>query len=73
MELNEEIEDFTATIPKVFSKLKTLNFNLSNFKPNGAWLLRESNYTNVLNGLYDGKQDIWEELKEKERLRNGTT
>ena len=75
MELYSEIEDFTETIPDVFEKLKTLDFDLPNFNPNSAWLLRENNYTNVLNGLYDGKRktDIWSELKEKERLRNGTT
>lgn len=75
MELNTEIEDFPNTITPAFEKLKSLEFDLPNFNPNAAWLLRDDNYTNVLNGLYDGKkkQDIWEELKEKERLRNGKT
>lgn len=74
MELNAEIDGFIDTIPEVFAKLKKIDFDLPNFNPNGVWLLRESNYTNVLNGLYDGKQktDIWEELRQKERLRNGT-
>lgn len=75
MELNTEIEDFPNTITTAFEKLKTLDFDLPNFNPNAAWLLRDDNYTNVLNGLYEGKkkQDIWEELREKERIRNGTT
>lgn len=75
MELNTEIEDFPNTITTAFEKLKTLDFDLPNFSPNAAWLLRDDNYTNVLNGLYEGKkkQDIWEELREKERLKNGTS
>lgn len=75
MELNADIEGFVETIPETFERLKNIDFDLPNFNPNGAWLLRDNNYTNVLNGLYNGKKktDIWEELKEKERMRNGTT
>jgi predicted nucleic-acid-binding Zn-ribbon protein len=75
MELNADIEGFVETISETFERLKNIDFDLPNFNPNGAWLLRDNNYTNVLNGLYNGKKktDIWEELKEKERMRNGTT
>ena len=63
MELNSEISDFTETITTAFLKVKNINFDIPNFKPNGGWLLKEDNYTNVLNGMYD-KCDKKEESKD---------
>ena len=57
MELNSEIPEFMDTITTAFLKVKNINFDFENFTPNGGWLLKENNYTNVLNGMYDNRQE----------------
>lgn len=71
-ELNRDIENFKETIPVVLSKLKNVDFGFDNWKPTASWLLKDSNYTAVLNGTYDKqeKKSVWEELRER---HNGTT
>lgn len=71
-ELASDIEEFKETIPVTLEKLKNIDFGFENFTPNANWLLKDSNYTAVLNGTYDKqkKKTIWEELKER---HNGTT
>lgn len=72
VELCADIDDFKGTIPIVFQKLKNIDFGFENWKPTANWLLKDSNYTAVLNGTYDKqrKKTVWEELKER---HNGTT
>lgn len=57
VELNSDIPDFPATIPAALAKLKKIEFDLPNFNPNANWLLKNDNYTAVLNGTYDKKED----------------
>ena len=75
IELASCIDGFSETIPIVMGKLKNIDFGFENFTPNVNWLLKENNYTTVLNGAYDkqNKRNIFDELREKERLKNGTT
>ena len=73
VELCADIEDFTQTIPVVFAKMKSIDFGFSNWKPTVSWLLKDSNYTAVLNGAYDkqGSKSALADFfrEEKERLR----
>lgn len=75
MELNADIDGFIETIPEVFEKLKNITFDVPNFNPNGIWLLRDSNYANVLNGLYDKRTnkviDEWYEKTKAELAAKG--
>ena len=71
MELNSDIPDFKETIPIALEKLKNIEFDLPNFTPTANWLLREDNYTAVLNGTYDKKKTIWEELREERNIEDG--
>lgn len=71
IELASDIEDFKDTIPIVIEKLKNIDFGFENFTPNVNWLLKDSNYTAVLNGTYD-KQETAEE-KILRRLRERST
>ena len=63
MELNSDIPEFMDTITKAFTKIKNIDFDLPNFTANGCWLLKENNYTNVLNGMYD-RNETKEESKD---------
>lgn len=71
VELCADIDDFKGTIPIVFEKLKNIDFGFENWKPTANWLLKDSNYTAVLNGTYD-KQETAEE-KILRRLRERST
>lgn len=75
IELCADIDDFKGTIPIVFEKLKNIDFGFENWKPTANWLLKDSNYTAVLNGTYDkqNKRTVFDELRERERAKNGTT
>lgn len=63
VELNEEIENFGDTIPTVLQRLKRINFKDIGFKPMANWLLKDSNYTSVLNGEYENPEQM-----EKDRI-----
>lgn len=69
VELCADIEDFKGTIPIVFEKLKNIDFGFENWKPTANWLLKDSNYTAVLNGTYDKQESaesrIIRELRER--------
>ena len=75
IELCADIEDFKETIPIVLGKMKDIDFGFENWKPTASWLLKDSNYTTVLNGTYDkqNKRTVFDELRERERVKNGTT
>ena len=72
-ELSSDIEDFKETIPVVLSKMKDIDFGFENWKPTASWLLKDSNYTAVLNGSYDRqkKETIFDRWR-KEELNNDT-
>ena len=72
MELNSDITDFKETIPIALKKLKEVNFDFPNFTPTANWLLKEDNYTAILNGAYDKKKDKFD-LYREELARNGQT
>ena len=72
-ELSSDIEDFKETIPVVLSKMKDIDFGFENWKPTASWLLKDSNYTAVLNGSYDRqkKETIFDRWR-KEELNDDT-
>ena len=51
-------EEFETTLPIVFESLKKMNFEEIGVKPDNSWLLKDDNYTKVLEGM-------WEPQKEK--------
>lgn len=67
-ELSSDIEDFKGTIPIVLKKLKEVDFGFDNWKPTASWLLKDSNYTAILNGAYDKqkKQTIFDKWRSEE-------
>lgn len=71
-ELSADIEDFKNTIPVAINKLKNIDFGFDNYTADVNWLLKDSNYTAVLNGVYDTKQNkedaVFERLREKAGL-----
>lgn len=64
-ELSADIEEFEKTIPLALSKLKNIDFGFDNYTPDVNWLLKDSNYTAVLNGVYDAKDKKGNEVMEK--------
>ena len=68
-ELNAEIEDFENTIPIVLKRLKEINFKNIGFKPSVDWLLKNTNYTSVLNGEYEKEKSNLIAVLEQERER----
>lgn len=67
IELSHEVKNFENTIPIVLEKLKNLDFNLPNFKPNHMWLLSNDNYMKVYSGMYDKTSKIGEQNGENQR------
>ena len=67
-ELSSDIEDFKGTIPIVLKKLKEVDFGFDNWKPTASWLLKDSNYTAILNGAYDKqkKQTIFDRWRSED-------
>lgn len=67
-ELSSDIEDFKGTIPIVLAKMKEIDFGFDNWKPTASWLLKDSNYTAILNGAYDKqkKQTIFDKWRSEE-------
>lgn len=72
-ELSADIEDFENTIPVAISKLKNIDFGFDNYTPDVNWLLKDSNYTAVLNGVYDAKEkkgdSVIEEWYKNEKVK----
>lgn len=69
-ELSSDIEDFKETIPVVLEKMKHIDFGFDNWKPTASWLLKENNYTTVLNGTYDKQESKEDEIFRRLRERN---
>ena len=69
-ELSSDIEDFKETIPIVLEKMKHIDFGFDNWKPTASWLLKENNYTTVLNGTYDKQESKEDEIFRRLRERN---
>lgn len=71
IELASSIDDFEETIPVVIEKLKNIDFGFENFKPTVNWLLKDSNYTAVLNGTYDKQESaedaVFRRLRERDQ------
>ena len=65
MELNSEIPDFKETIPTAIERLKNLKFSLPNFTPTANWLLKDDNYTAIMNGTFEQKKDEFDIYCEK--------
>ena len=72
MELNSDIPDFKEAIPIALEKLKNVKFDIPNFTPTANWLLKDDNFTAVLNGAYDKTKDKFD-LYREELARNGQT
>ena len=55
IELSAEIDDFKETIPIVLQKIKNKKWNFADGQKDVSinWLLKDSNYTAVLNGAFD--------------------
>ena len=70
IELASSIDDFEETIPVVIEKLKNIDFGFENFKPTVNWLLKDSNYTAVLNGTYDKQESAEDAVFRRLRERN---
>lgn len=66
MELNAEIPAFLETIPIAVERLKNIDFDIPNFTPTANWLLKDDNYTAIMNGAYEKKESMFEKLR-KER------
>lgn len=67
MELNAEIPSFLETIPIAVERLKNIDFDIPNFTPTANWLLKDDNYTAIMNGAYEKKESTFDRLrKEKE-------
>lgn len=73
LELSTDIENFRETIPIVLEKMKAIDFGFDNWKPTSSWLLKENNYTAILNGTYDKQKKLsaFDELRE--RQKNGSS
>lgn len=70
IQLAGDIENLNEHIPIAISKLKNINFPDINFKPSANWLLKESNFTRVLNGEFDAQEsdeDLFKELRAREQ------
>ena len=70
IELASSIDDFKETIPVVIGKLKNIDFGFDNFKPTVNWLLKDSNYTAVLNGTYDKQENAQDAVFRRLRERS---
>lgn len=70
-ELSADIDNFENTIQIAISKLKNIDFGFTNYTADVNWLLKDSNYTAVLNGEYDTKQSKEDEIFERLRTKAG--
>lgn len=72
IELCADIEDFKETIPIVLGKMKDIDFGFENWKPTASWLLKDSNYTTVLNGTYDKQETAEDKILRRLRERSAS-
>lgn len=70
VELCADIEDFKGTIPVVLNKMKEIDFGFENWKPTASWLLKNNNYTAVLNGTYDKQKSESDRILDELRRNN---
>ena len=72
IELSEYIDDFAETIPIAIERLKKLDFKDINYIPSSSWLLKDNNYTKILNGEFGEETDHIEMARKKlmENLKN---
>jgi DNA replication protein DnaD len=73
LELDESIENFAQTIPTALERLKKIKFKDIDFIPSSSWLLKENNYTKILNGEFEKSEDKTSHLQavlERMRARN---
>ena len=73
LELDESIENFAQTIPTAIERLKKIKFKDIDFIPSSSWLLKENNYTKILNGEFEKNEDKTSHLQavlERMRARN---
>lgn len=73
LELSTDIDDFKETIPIVLKKIKNKKWQFSDTKKDVTvnWLLKDSNYTAVLNGAFDyeSREEIVARLEKAELER----
>lgn len=68
VELNQRIDDFSATIPLVLERLKKIQWNFDDGSIVNAdidWLLKNENYVSVLSGKFTSKAEIIRNWKPK--------
>ena len=68
VELNQRIDNFITTIPIVFERLKTIQWNFDDGSIVNAdidWLLKNENYVSVLSGKFTSKAEIIRNWKPK--------
>lgn len=70
-ELAADVDDFSSTLPTVLTKLKRLKFDRIGYNPNASWLLKENNYTAILNGAYDVENNSMEEWYKQKMAERG--
>lgn len=73
LELSAEIDDFQETIPIVLEKIKNKKWKFADGSKDVTvnWLLKDSNYTSVLNGAFDyeSREEIVARLEKAELER----
>ena len=57
LELAQDINDFETVLPDAMKKLKSLKFGDLNFKPSASWLLKDNNFSRLMNGEFDDMGD----------------
>ena len=55
IELAQDFDNFLFLLPEAFRKLKSLCFEDIRFKPTASWLLKDSNFSKLMNGEFDEK------------------
>lgn len=73
VDLNQRIPDFPKTIPIVFERLKSIQWNFKDgtfINPDVNWLLEKENYISVLNGKFTSKQQIIQEKLRRKELED---
>lgn len=73
LQLVEDFPDFWDLLPEALRKLQTLHFGDINYIPSASWLLKDDNFSKLMNGELDdmcetpqrSSKDIIEELERK--------
>lgn len=72
--LIEDYLDFKETIPIVLKRLSKVDFSKINYMPRLNWLLKDTNYSKLMNDEFSASDDIEaaaQRLREKENKENG--